>query len=446
MEINLTREQILLINLLIRIAVMAGITSLILSFRFVVDSIVKASTPRTGQFKMTILLGIVFVAGVIVRKITPQGGAMDLSLEGTLLAGFLGGIWIGTGVGIAIGGVCYLFGESIALPLYVAAGLLSGALFTTLHTRGEPWSYSLNPFSVIYNFFERLSKRRLDRDVIPLVVCLLFAGIRYALLRRLPIAKLYGYFPQEPYLLVLDLAVLVYTLGIALKMASSARTECIMREEERQLTHARLTTLRSQINPHFLFNTLNSIAALIRTDTEKARDMTKKLAAIFRKSLEESADTHTFADELRFIDDYLAIEKVRFGDENLKIVKDISPATLDLQVPSMILQPVIENAVKHGISQRTAGGVLTIVSRPMHGGIEIVIENEGPAGVRYDLDELTARGIGLKNVIERLDIYSCAEGRFAIGPRRGGGAVVRLYIPNMGERRRSGEDQGADCR
>ena len=174
---------------------------------------------------------------------------------------------------------------------------------------------------------------------------------------------------------MLDLAVLVYTLGIALKMASSARTECIMREEERQLTHARLATLRSQINPHFLFNTLNSIAALIRTDTEKARDMTKKLAAIFRKSLEESSDTHAFADELRFIDDYLAIEKVRFGDENLKIIKNIEPATLDLQVPSMILQPIVENAVKHGISQRAEGGELIVVSRLRRGGIEIVIEN-----------------------------------------------------------------------
>lgn len=446
MEINLTREQILLINLLIRIAVMAGITSLILSFRFVVDSIVKASVSRSGQFRMAILLAAIFIAGVIVRKITPQGGAMDLSLEGTLLAGFLGGVWVGTGVGVAIGGVCYLFGETFAMPLYAAAGFVSGILFTTLNMRGEPWSYSLNPFSVIVNFFERLSKKRLDRDIIPLVVCLLFAAIRYALLRRLPIEKLYGFFPQEPYLLILDLAVLIYTIGVALKMASSARTDCIMREEERQLTHARLATLRSQINPHFLFNTLNSIAALIRTDTEKAREMTKKLAAIFRKSLEDSADAHTFAEELRFIDDYLAIEKVRFGDESLRIVKEIAPATLDRQVPSMILQPIIENAVKHGISQMAEGGVLTIVSRPQHGGFEIVIENEGPDNLRYDLDVLMARGIGLRNVIERLDIYSCAEGRFKIGPRPGGGAVVQLYIPDMGERRRSGEDQGVDCR
>ncbi len=446
MEINLTREQILLINLLIRIAVMAGITSLILSFRFVVDAIVKTSTARAGQIKMGILLAVIFVAGVIVRKITPQGGAMDLSLEGTLLAGFLGGVWVGTGVGVVIGGVCFLFGETFAMPLYAASGFVSGILFTTLNMHGEPWSYSLNPFSVIYNFFERLSKKRLDRDVIPLFVCLLFAATRYALLRRLPIEKLYGFFPQETYLLILDLAVLVYTIGVAFKMASSARTECIRREEERQLTHARLATLRSQINPHFLFNTLNSITALIRTDAEKARDMTKKLAAIFRKSLEDSADTHTFAEELRFIDDYLAIEKVRFGDESLMIVKDIAPATLDFHVPSMILQPIVENAVKHGIAQRAGGGELTIASRRQRDGFEVVIENEGPADVRFDLDELLMRGMGLRNVIERLEIYSCAEGRFTIGPRQGGGAVVRLYIPDMGERRRGGEDQGVDCR
>jgi two-component system LytT family sensor kinase len=446
MEINLTREQILLINLLIRIAVMAGITSLILSFRFIVDSLMKVSVPRTEQAKMAVLVAGIFIAGVIVRKITPQGGAMDLSLEGTLLAGFLGGVWVGTGVGAAIGGVCFLFGETAALPLYAAAGFVSGILFSTLHVRGEPWSYSLNPFLIMYNFFERLFRKQFDLTFIPLAACLVFAVIRYLLLRRLTIDKLYGFMPQETYLLILDLAVLVYTLGVALKMATNARTELMMREEERQLAHARLATLRSQINPHFLFNTLNSISALIRTDTEKARDMTKKLAAIFRKSLEESADTHAFSEELRFIDDYLSIERMRFGDDSFRIVKDIDPETLDTEVPSMILQPIVENAVKHGISQRTEGGVLRIASRRDSDGVEIVVENEGPVNAHFDLDEMVSRGIGLRNVIERLEIYTCAAGRLTIEPREEGGAVVRIRIPHMGERRRSGEDQGVDCR
>ncbi len=446
MEINLTREQILLINLLIRIAVMAGITSLILSFRFIVDSLMKASVPRAEQAKMAVLMAGIFIAGVIVRKMTPQGGAMDLSLEGALLAGFLGGVWVGTGVGTAIGGVCFLFGETAALPLYASAGFVSGILFSSLHVRGEPWSYSLNPFLIIYNFFERLFRKHFDLNFIPLAACLVFAVIRYLLLTQLTIDKLYGFIFQERYLFILDIAVLVYALGVALKMAWSARTELIMREEERQLAHARLATLRSQINPHFLFNTLNSIASLIRTDTEKARDMTKKLAAIFRKSLEDSSDTHTFGEELQFIDDYLSIERIRFGVDSFRVVKDIEPETLDTEVPSMILQPIVENAVKHGISQRTEGGVLRIASRRDGGGVEIVVENEGPVNAHFDLDEMVSRGIGLRNVIERLEIYTGAEGRFTIEPREGGGAVVRIHIPHMGERRKSGEDQGVDCR
>ena len=179
MDINLTREQILLINLLIRIAVIAGITSLILSFRFVVDFVVKISASRTVRLRVAILLAVVFIAGIIVRKITPQGGAMDLSLEGALLAGFLGGVWVGAGVGAAIGGVCFLFGETVALPLYAAAGVVSGGLFTMLRKRGELWSYSLNPFSIIYNFFERHFKGRLYRDAVTLFVCLAFVGSRY---------------------------------------------------------------------------------------------------------------------------------------------------------------------------------------------------------------------------------------------------------------------------
>jgi two-component system LytT family sensor kinase len=217
--------------------------------------------------------------------------------------------------------------------------------------------------------------------------------------------------------------------ALALKIANNARIEILLREEEKQLIHARLTTLRSQVNPHFLFNTLNSISALIRTDAEKAREMTRQLASIFRKSLDASAETHTLREELAFIDAYLSIERVRFGDERLIVVKDVDPGALDIQVPIMILQPLVENAVKHGISRRVEGGILRIGAKGARSGIEIEIENDGPPLADCRIDELTGRGLGLRNVIERLSIHSCGEGRLAIVPRDHGGAVVRLFIP-----------------
>lgn len=431
MAFNLTMEQLLLINLLLRVAVMAGITSLVLSFRFANDFLMRVSVSVMDRLRMIALLGGIFVLGVVLRKLTFQG-AMDLSLEGALFAGFLGGVWVGAGVGAAIGAVCYAFGEVVALPYYAIAGFTSGALVTLLRARGEIWSYSLNPFSIVWSFLEGLFRRRFDRTFIPFAIGLLFVAVRYDLIRRFAGRNLFYRYMLQPdsFFIALDVVVFVFTLGIALKIASNARLELVLREEEKQLVHARLATLRSQINPHFLFNTLNSISALIRTDAEKAREMTRQLASIFRKSLDDSGEMHTLREELAFIDDYLSIERVRFGDERLRVVKEIDPDTLAVQVPVMILQPIVENAIKHGISRRVEGGALRIRTRPADRGVEIAIENDGPPFDAGAIEELTGRGLGLKNVIERLKIYSCGEGRFDIAPRDGGGAVVRLYMPS----------------
>lgn len=429
MPVRLSQEELLIINLLLRIAVMAGIASLLLGFRFVVDFLKRGAVSTADRLRIAGTFAAVFVIGIVVRKLTNQG-AMDLSLEGALLAGFFGGVWIGTGVGAAIGAVCYLFGEPVALPFYAAAGFASGFLFMLLGKRGEIWNYSLNPFSMIYTFLEGLWRRRLDRNFIPFALLLIFAAARYGILERTRgTGLLYGFLPQNGFTLVLELIASICTLGIALKLANNARLELMLREEERQLMHARLVTLRSQINPHFLFNTLNSISALIRTDAEKAREMTRQLASIFRKALDEANDTHSLREEIAFIDDYLAIERVRFGDDRLRIVKDLDPSALEAAVPVMILQPLVENAIKHGISRRIDGGAIRIGARPREKGIEIEIENDGIAMPDCALDVLLTRGLGLRNVIERITLYTCGEGRFAITPRPDGGAVVRLSIP-----------------
>ena len=151
MPVTLTQDQLLLINLLLRIAVMAGIISLVLGFRFVSDFLVR-NRRAVSQVKMTLLLSVVLIAGVLVRKLVAQG-AMDLSLEGVILAGLLGGVWVGTGVGFAVGLACYLLGEVAAFPFYLVVGLVSGALFSQFGERGVIWSFSLNPFLIVYNFF-----------------------------------------------------------------------------------------------------------------------------------------------------------------------------------------------------------------------------------------------------------------------------------------------------
>jgi two-component system LytT family sensor kinase len=401
----------------------------VLGFRFTGVIAVMAAPPAKDKLKLAVLLTVIFSAGVLIRKMSAQA-AMDLSLEGALLAGLLGGTWVGAATGFGIGLTCFLIGETVSLPLLTAAGLFPGLLYSRLGRGGEIWNYSLNPFLAVYNFLERLFRGSLDRNFIPLVLCVGFALLRYALLDRYGTAGLiYGYPTRDWLFITIDLTVLVYTVGMALKLAVNSRDELIHREEEKQLVHARLTTLRSQINPHFLFNTLNSITSLIRTDAERAREMTRRLSSIFRKSLDETGDTHSLAAEIEFLDDYLSIEMVRFGEERFEIVKDLGEGTLDVQVPSLLLQPLVENAVKHGIACRTEGGRITIRSSAAGGGVEISIENDGPETGPLEMGQLLSKGVGLQNVSERLDIYTCGEGTIEMTPRPGGGAVVKVFVP-----------------
>src|SRR5579884_3958483 len=122
-----------------------------------------------------------------------------------------------------------------------------------------------------------------------------------------------------------------------------------LEQQERLLLQARLDALTSQINPHFLFNTLNSVSSLIRTNPEQARSVVQRLARIMRRRLRTQDHFVALREELDFVEDYLSIELVRFGDK-LRVIKDLDSATLDMLVPSMLLQPLIENSIKHGIS------------------------------------------------------------------------------------------------
>ncbi len=141
----------------------------------------------------------------------------------------------------------------------------------------------------------------------------------------------------------------VTAIGIELKIFNSVRIQIKLEEQERLLLHARMEALQNQINPHFLFNTLNSISSLVRFDPEKARDVISKLATILRRLLNSTDSFVPLREEVEFIDNYLDIEVVRFGPDKLRVVKELDPASLDVMVPSMLLQPLVENSIKHGL-------------------------------------------------------------------------------------------------
>ena len=191
---------------------------------------------------------------------------------------------------------------------------------------------------------------------------------------------------------------------------------------------ARLDSLTSQINPHFLFNTLNSISTLIRVNPEQARSVLQRLSRIMRRRLRNQEHFAALRDELDFVEDYLSIELVRFGDK-LRVVKQIDPATLDMLVPNMILQPLIENSIRHGLSGKIEGGAITL--RTTHGGgrLSIVVEDDGVGIPEAELARIFEKGIGVSNVKERLKVLYNQDYRMLIDSQAGRGTRIEIELP-----------------
>jgi two-component system LytT family sensor kinase len=194
-----------------------------------------------------------------------------------------------------------------------------------------------------------------------------------------------------------------------------------------QLAKAQLSALRQQIEPHFLFNTLNTIAGLVREGrNDGAVDMIAGLSDLLRRTLQSSDQQQTeLGEELEVVEKYLEIEKARFA-ERLRVNVDVPQELLRARVPSLILQPIVENAVKHGIAKRVQGGVIGISAARMNGTLTLNVFNDGP-GFPADW-ERARKGIGLENVRERLaSLYGGdAELRVEGGAR---GPCVAIVLP-----------------
>ncbi len=197
-----------------------------------------------------------------------------------------------------------------------------------------------------------------------------------------------------------------------------------------RLNEARLAALSSQINPHFLFNTLNSVTALIRLNPDQARQVVQKLSKILRRLLRQQDNLTTLGEELSFIDDYLAIEMVRFG-EKLRFVKEIDPATLDMLVPSMMLQPLVENSIRHGLASKVAGGTIRVRSQIVGGRLQILVEDDGVGIPEAKLATLFEHGIGVNNVNERLKVLFGSGYRMWIDSRLGEGTSTGIELPEQ---------------
>src|SRR5258707_5665940 len=192
-----------------------------------------------------------------------------------------------------------------------------------------------------------------------------------------------------------------------------------------------MRALSCRINPHFLLNTLNTVAALIRFDPDSARGVVLRLSNILRRLLRKHETFVALREELQFIDDYLDIEVARFGRDNLEIVKQLDDETLEAFVPSMLLQPIVENCLKHGLAPKLGGGKIELRTTHRDGRLHIEIEDNGVGISEEKMPHVYVEGIGLSNVRERLRVLYGTDFNLDIESHRGQGTVIRIDIPEL---------------
>ncbi len=436
--------RLILVNLLIKLGVAAAVSSALVRSKEFKNLIFRERRETRHKIYLALWMAIPIALGVWIRCNVKSFLAGDLSLETALLLGVIGGRLSG-GVGGALMSLPALsHGEWASLPLNVLAGILAGQLRRVAPEQEDIWSFS--PFIDLTLY--RMIRRNLPRPRVFDWQVAFFAtivGLRFLqteIWRLWPNSifslespglwanggTLNGYLVEGAIYLTV-----VTVVGTELKIFNGVRIQLKLEEQERLLLQARMAALQNQINPHFLFNTLNSISSLVRFDPDTAREMIQKLATILRRLLNSTDSYVSLREEVEFIDNYLDIEVVRFGRDKLTVVKDLDPASLEAMVPSMLLQPLVENCIKHGLSPKVEGGSITLRSRVLESRLVVEVEDDGvgmaPAHPHLEANGAPGMGIGMANVAERLKVLYGDAANMMIENRQGGGTLVRLRLP-----------------
>ncbi len=428
----------LLVTLLIKIGVAAAIASFLIRVQFFSRSIMREERSYRERLVLAGCFSLVFGASVTVRIITKTYQAADLGLEGSFLSGLLGGYLVGLVAGPLVALPAVLNGEYFTVVLYTGVATAAALLRDLASDPEQVWQIS--------PFFERSLYRLyfVERDYPTAAYQLLALGVlvvsevarqlmgsvfdaRYLFVLRPDEA------PGQEWLLLATYVSTIFAVAIPLKIWNNQRTESKLKEQNQLLMQARLEALSRQINPHFLFNTLNSVSSLIRTNPEQARKVVYRLSHILRRLLKTHEHFVPLREEISFIDDYLAIERVRFG-EKLRVEQEIAPEALECRVPSMLLQPLVENCIRHGLGSKIEGGTIRLMAQRDGEALQITVADDGVGMAPEAAAALIGKGIGLTNTHQRLNVLYAGRFAFEIQTREGEGLLIRITIPvNPGE-------------
>ncbi len=425
-------NSLILITLLVELGVAAAVSSSLTRSKTFRDLLMLRHRSFRETAKLVALICAPLAIGVWIRVRVPNFLAADISFGTTILLGILFGPLAAMAGAAALSVPAMWHGEYWTLPVNLAVAAVAGT-FGRFADAEDVWSFSPLIDLSIYRWIRRnLRRPHLDRQILLLM---LITAMQFATsqLSRVYPRRFFTLHSDLWYVELLVCLCAPVVVGIPLKIWNQVRIERKLEEQGRLLLEARLDALQRQINPHFLFNTLNSITSLVRSQPELAREMIVKLANILRMLLQNREAFVPFAEELAFTDDYLDIEVVRFG-EKLRVVKEIAPDTLQVVVPSMLLQPLIENSIKHGLEPRIDGGTVTLRSRITTDGrllVEVEDDGVGMAPGRPVAGDMLRHGsgIGMKNVRERMQVLYGDAAAVSVESRPGRGTKVALTMP-----------------
>ncbi len=423
----LSADQVLLTTLVVKLAVIATLATMLVRFRQFRRILLTEKRAWRERLVFAFSLGIPLSGGVAARLLLDYD-AGDFSLAGPLLAGLIAGPYAGAIVGALVGAPALIAGEAIAMPFAVGCGFAGGGL-REVCPKEAIWHLSPLFFTDLHRHAWRMIRFKLDWLMVLLAAPIGLELIRQALGSRFG-DHLFHSAPSNVWVFTLVVLATVLSVAIPIKIWNTARIEHRLQEQEKLLMAARVEALASQINPHFLFNTLTSISSLIRSQPETARMLIVKLSGLLRRLLGSQKQFVTLKEELASIDEYLDIETVRFGP-TLTVEKEISPDSLGLIMPSMLLQPLVENAIKHGIGTKVGGGRIIIRSSRSEGLTVIEVADDGSGMLQSELDPQRWGGIGLRNVDERLRVIYGENYHLKIESVRGEGTCARIEIPDL---------------
>ncbi|MGH9688908.1 MAG: sensor histidine kinase [Candidatus Acidiferrales bacterium] len=421
----------LLFTLVLKVGWAASFAALLVRFRAFRALVFTENRDPTQKIKLLLWLVPPLAIGIMLRLIGHYD-FFDLAMEGSFIMGLIGGRVVGLFGGSLISLLPFGFHQWLCPPMAALTGLFAGVIRETIPEKEDIWHFGPFLFLNIPQWIWKLVRYgKANWAMLPLFACAAFEVGWIELSYFVPSRWLFAVNPDNIGYMALVVLSSVMCVAMIVKIWNNTRIEMNLEQNQQLLLKARMDALTSQINPHFLFNTLNTVSSLIRFDPDMARGVVLKLSNILRRLLRKHQTFVPLREELDFIDDYLGIEVIRFGRDKLQIFKEIDAETLDAFVPSMLLQPIVENAIKHGLAPRLAGGQIHLRTLRRDGRLSIEIEDNGMGMSQERLLEVYGGGIGISNVHERLRLLYGDQFEMRIRSREGEGTQIHINIPEL---------------